>query len=108
VDVQPAVVLSVTPVDLDVVTERIEPLESDQFDLIVATNILLYYGVFEQMMASANIARMLAPGGFFLTNNRIFELPGNPLGGVGFADVTYMSLPGIGETGDRVIWYQKQ
>jgi SAM-dependent methyltransferase len=108
VNVQPAVVLSVTPVDLNVVTERLEPLESDQFDLIVATNILLYYGVFEQMMASANIARMLRPGGFFLTNNRIFELPGNPLGGAGFADVSYMSLPGIGDTGDRIIWYRKE
>jgi hypothetical protein len=108
VAIRPSVVLSVTPVDLNVVTERIEPGESEQFDLVIATNILLYYGVFEQMMASANIAHMLRPGGFFLTNNRIFELPGNPLGGVGFTDVTYMSLPGIGETGDRVIWYRKQ
>ena len=29
-------------------------------------------------------------------------------GGVGFTDATYMSLPGIGDTGDRVIWYQRQ
>ena len=100
--------LSVTPVDLNIVTERIEPAESDQFDLVIATNILLYYDVFEQMMASANIARMLRPGGSFLTNNRVFELPGSPLSGAGYADVTYMSLPGIGDTGDRVIWYQKQ
>ena len=108
VSIRPSVVLSVTPVDLNVVTERIEPGEVEQFDLIIATNILLYYDVFEQMMASANIARMLKPGGFFITNNRVFELPGNPLSGVGFADVNYMSLPGIGETGDRVIWYRKQ
>ena len=51
---------------------------------------------------------MLRPGGFLLTNNRVFELPGSPLSGAGYADVTYMSLPGIGDTGDRVIWYQKQ
>jgi hypothetical protein len=44
----------------------------------------------------------------FLTNNRVFELPGNSLSGVGHVDVTYMSLPGIGDTGDRVIWYQRQ
>jgi hypothetical protein len=106
--IRPSVVLSVTPVDLNIVTERIEQAESDQFDLVIATNILLYYDVFEQMMASANIARMLRPGGFLVTNNRIFELPGSRLSGVGFADVNYMSLPGIGETGDRVIWYQKQ
>ena len=106
--IRPSVVLSVTPVDLNIVTERIELAESDQFDLVIATNILLYYDVFEQMMASANIARMLRPGGFLLTNNRIFELPGSPLSGTGFADVTYMSLTGIGDTGDRVIWYQKE
>jgi hypothetical protein len=106
--VRTSVVLSVTPVDLNVVTERIELAESDQFDLVIATNILLYYDVFEQMMASANIAHMLRPGGFLLTNNRIFELPGSPLAGAGYADVTYMSLPGIGDTGDRVIWYQKE
>ena len=106
--IRPSVVLSVTPVDLNIVTERIELAESDQFDLVIGTNILLYYDVFEQMMASANIARMLRPGGFLLTNNRIFELPGSPLSGAGYADVTYMSLTGIGDTGDRVIWYQKQ
>ena len=108
IGIRPSVVLSVTPVDLNIVTERIEPAESDQFDLVIATNILLYYDVFEQMMASANIAHMLRPGGFLVTNNRIFELPGSRLSGVGFADVNYMSLPGIGENGDRVIWYVKQ
>ena len=102
--VRPPVVLSVTPVDLNIVTERIDA----QFDLVVATNILLYYDVFEQSLAAANIARMLRPGGFLLTNNRIFELPNSPLAGVGFTDVTYMSLPGIGDAGDRVIWYQRQ
>jgi len=102
--VRPPIVLSVTPVDLNIVTERLDR----QFDLVIATNILLYYDVFEQSLAAANIARMLRPGGFLLTNNRIFELPNSPLAGVGFADATYMSLPGIGDAGDRVIWYQRQ
>jgi hypothetical protein len=75
---------------------------------VIATNILLYYDVFEQMMASANIARMLRPGGLLLTNNRIFEVPGSPLRGVGYVDVNYMSLAGIGETGDRMIWYSPE
>ena len=108
VAIRPAIVLSVRPADLNIVTERIEMGDDDRFDLIIATNILLYYDVFEQTMASANIARMLQPGGFFLTNNRVFELPGSPLSGVGYVDVTYMSLPGVGDAGDRVIWYQKQ
>ena len=107
VSIRPDVVLAVTPVDLNIVTERFEESGSAPFDLVVATNILLYYDVFEQSLAAGNIARMLKPGAFLLTNNRIFELPGGPLSGVGFTDVLYMSLPGIGDTGDRIIWYRK-
>jgi len=99
--------VSIRP-DLNIVTERFEESGSAPFDLVVATNILLYYDVFEQSLAAGNIAKMLKPGGFLLTNNRIFELPGSPLSGVGFTDVVYMSLPGIGDTGDRIVWYQKQ
>jgi hypothetical protein len=51
---------------------------------------------------------MLRPDGFLLTNDRIFELPTTPLTGVGFTDVSYISLPGIGDTGTRIIWYQRQ
>jgi hypothetical protein len=104
--VRPPVVLSLTPHDVNIVTERLQVRDAP-FDLIVATNILLYYDVFEQSLAAANIAAMLRPGGFLLTNNRIFELPRNPLRGVGYTDVVYMSLPGIGEAGDRIIWYQR-
>jgi hypothetical protein len=108
ITIRPPVVLSVTPADLNVVTERVELSANERFDLVIATNILLYYDVFEQSLASINIASMLRPGGFLLTNNRVFELPDGPLSGAGYADVTYMSLPGIGDTGDRVIWYEKQ
>ena len=97
------------PLDLNIVTQRLEPSSpGEPFDLVIATNILLYYDVFEQSLAAANIVRMLRPGGFFLSNNRVFELPNSPLSGVGFTDSTYMSLPGVGDTGDRVIWYRKQ
>ena len=109
VDVRPSAVLTVTARDLNIVTERLEGLpESEQFDLVVATNILLYYGVFEQSLAAANIAAMLRPGGVLLTNNRIFELPALPLAGAGFVDAAYMSIAGVGDTGDRLIWYQKE
>jgi hypothetical protein len=108
VAIRPPIVLSVTPADLNIVTERMELPEENRFDLVIATNVLLYYDVFEQTLASANIAQMLRPDGFLVTNNRVFELPGSPLSGVGYVDVTYMSLAGVGDTGDRVIWYQKQ
>jgi SAM-dependent methyltransferase len=107
--IPPGIVAAMLPLDLNVVLERLEPLPADrQFDLVVATNILLYYDVFEQALAAANIARMLRPGGILLTNNRFFELQPIPLRDIGHTDVTYMTLPGIGETGDRIVWYQRQ
>jgi 2-polyprenyl-3-methyl-5-hydroxy-6-metoxy-1,4-benzoquinol methylase len=84
------------------------PETGESFDVVIATNILLYYDVFEQSLAGINIAKMLRPGGFLLTNDRIFELPTTPLTGIGYTDVTYMSLAGIGNTGARIIWYQHQ
>jgi hypothetical protein len=109
VAIRPPAVLAVTPLDLNIVTERLQmPPGGEPFDLIVATNILLYYDVFEQSLAAVNMARLLRPGGFLLTNNRIFELPESPLSGVGYTDAVYMSLPGLGDAGDRIIWYQKQ
>ena len=60
--------------------QRIEPASrEDQFDLVLATNLLIYYDVFEQSLAMANIARMLDAGGVFLSNDRMIELPGGPL-----------------------------
>jgi SAM-dependent methyltransferase len=104
----PAVVLSVTPRDLNVVVQRLEPLPAgQQFDLVVATNILLYYDVFEQSLAMANVARMLRPGGVFLTNDRLFELPASPLRPVGATDVVYLEQPGIAVKGDRIAAYQR-
>ena len=101
--------MSIVAEDLNIVLQRLEPLGADErFDLIVATNILVYYDVFEQSLALANVAKMLRPGGFFLTNNGIFELPTIPIDWVGQTDVTDMRLPGIGDTGDRVFWYRRQ
>jgi SAM-dependent methyltransferase len=102
-------VLSIRPRDINIVVQRIEPLaDAERFDLIVATNILIYYDVFEQSLAVANIAAMLRPGGFLLSNDRIFELPGGPVASVGRTDATYMEGPGSGPRGDRIEWYQRR
>jgi hypothetical protein len=93
--VRPATVLSITTQDLNIVVQHPDPLPpGEQFDLMIATNILLYYDVFEQSLAGINIAKMLRPGGLLLTNNRIFELPSTPLSGIDFTDVNYISIPG--------------
>jgi SAM-dependent methyltransferase len=67
--VRPSIVTAITPEDVDIIVERLDPLpDSERFDLIIATNILVYYDAFEQSLALANISKMLKPGGLFLTN----------------------------------------
>ena len=109
VRVRPAVVMSIIPQDLNIVLQRLEPLAADErFDLIIATNILVYYDVFEQSLALANVAQMLRPGGVFLTNNGVFALPAVPIEWVGQMDVADVRLPGVGDTGDRLFWYRRR
>lgn len=105
--VRPSVVLATTARDLNVVLQREERPASEKFDLLIATNILLYYDTFEQSLALANIASMLRPGGLFLTNTRIVLLPGSPLRSAGYTDSVYTTGPGGDETGDRVWLYER-
>jgi SAM-dependent methyltransferase len=108
VTVSPPVVLALTPRDLNVVVQRLDPLPAaEQFDLVLATNILLYYDVFEQSLAVTNVAKMLRPGGIFLTNDRLFDLPSSPIRSAGSTNVVYLEQPGAAVKGDRIAWYQR-
>jgi chemotaxis methyl-accepting protein methylase len=51
--------------DANIVTER---LDGQSFDLVIATNVFIYYDVFEQALALSNVEAMLRPGGFLLAN----------------------------------------
>jgi len=51
---------------LNIVTGR---LDGETFDLVIATNILPYFGGAELTLALANIASMVAPGGVLLHND---------------------------------------
>jgi len=64
--VRPDVAARLAADDLDVVVQRRD--RDDGFDLILATNVLVYYDAFEQALALSNIAAMLRPGGVFVTN----------------------------------------
>jgi SAM-dependent methyltransferase len=76
VRVRAAVAASVLAQELDIVVERMAPAaDAEGFDLIVATNVLVYYSRFEQALALANIAHMLRPGGVLLTNYLVRPLP---------------------------------
>jgi hypothetical protein len=74
------------------------------FDLLIATNIFVYYGVFEQSLAMANVQKMLRPGGFLLSNNALLELPSSGMRSVGYETVQYSERP---DDGDHIVWYQR-
>jgi hypothetical protein len=103
VNVRPAVVLSCLPVDLNIVLGRMDLPAGERFDLVVATNVFVYYDTFEQALALKNVSKLLKPGGFLLTNNGLPELPETSMPSAGFTTVRY----GEGATsGDHIVWYR--
>jgi SAM-dependent methyltransferase len=102
--VRPDVVQAMTARDLNIVLQRPDPLaEGERFDLVVATNILVYYDVFEQSLALANIARMLRPGGILLANTPLLELPSVAVHRVGETRVAYTDA-----ASDVIAWYRRE
>ena len=82
--------------------ERLQPLPVDErFDLVLATNVLVYYNVFEQNLALANIASMLRPGGLLLSNTPVV-----PAVALKPTD-DYFQIPHANQS-DYVFWYQRQ
>jgi len=79
VKIRPAVVLRITPLDTNIVIERPARAAQTGFDLIIGTNVFVYFGEFEQALARLNMALMLNPGGFALSNDR---LPGSAADGL--------------------------
>jgi predicted TPR repeat methyltransferase len=73
VGIFPNVVSKVVPADLNVVLQVPQLPPDRRFDLIIGTNIFLYYGSFEQALVRANLGNIIQPGGFLLSNN---ALPG--------------------------------
>ena len=104
VRVRPAIASLIAPIDLNIVLQRLDVPPSERFDLIIATNILVYYDTFEQSLAMANIERMLRPGGFLLSNNALLELPFSRLRAVDYSTVAYSDRQ---SDGDHIVWYQR-
>ena len=101
VAINPAIVTRIDSSDVNIVLER---STGAPFDLIVATNIFVYYGVFEQALALANVKAMLRPGGLLLSNTALPELPGSNMRSIGYSTTEYSARPG---DGDHVVWYRR-
>jgi SAM-dependent methyltransferase len=101
--VRPAFGANVTPVDLNIVLQRLELGTDETFDLIVGTNVFLYYNEFQQALAMTNIERMLRPGGVLLSNNALVELPSSRVRFVGSTTLEYSNRK---DNGDTIVWYK--
>jgi hypothetical protein len=112
VNVRPEMVLDVRELELNVVFERLADTDpSKEFDLVVATNVLVYYDSFEQALAAANMASMLREGGLLLTNGPVPVPAVSGLSPVLIMSVVFERLePGAGsrERGDSILVYRKQ
>ena len=100
VRIRPDVVLSIHPVDLNIVLERTNLAEADRFDLMVGTNIFIYYDAFERSLALENAGAMLKRGGLLLTNDQLPEVPGGSMQQAGLTGVQYNH--------DSIGWYRKR
>ena len=74
VRIRPEIVRRVSALDLNIVFQHLQPSPQQGFDLIIGTNVFLYFNSFEQSLARVNMSMMLNPGGFVLSNDK---LPGN-------------------------------
>ena len=99
IEVRSQVAGRITAMDFNVVTEK---WSGPPFDLVIATNVLVYYDRLDQALAFSGIEAMLRPGGFFLTNNVVVELPASRLRSVGLMTVRHSA-----EKVDHLFWYRR-
>jgi len=98
-------VLSQEPADLNIVLQQQELPAGERFDLVIATNIFVYYDSMAQALAMENVAAMLSPDGLLLSNDELPEFPRGSLHAVGRTVVQHTEEPRIG---DALVWYGKR
>jgi hypothetical protein len=103
VTIRPEVVQRITPVDMNVVFQTLSLPPSQRFDLVIGTNIFIYYGALEQSLARANLAGMIKPGGFLITNEALAGMAPSKL-----TDSLQTSVPFKPNDTEHVFTYARQ
>ena len=103
--VRPAVATRISARDVNITAQTLPLAAAERFDLIIGTNIFLYYDRLEQGLAMASVAAMLRPGGLLLSNNALVEVPSTGMRSIGYSKTLYSNRE---EDGDVVVWYQKR
>jgi hypothetical protein len=100
---RPSAVQRMTAINLNIVTER---LDGEAFDLVIATNVFIYYDLLEQALAMSNVAAMLKPEGFLLANFSAPDLSSLTMRPVETTTTLYARA--ANETiRDFIVWYQR-
>ena len=90
--------------DMNVVTQTMDFPEGQGFDLVVATNVLVYYDLFQQALAMGSIAHMMNHGGIFLANH---ALPAQHTQALEFLGRRTVAYTPSGAYGDDVVVYRR-
>ena len=101
VRLSPATVQRVSVVDLNAITQR---LDGQRFDLVIATNVLVYYDALDQAIAMSNVDAMLSSDGFLLSNT---QLPVTGASSMELVDSLTTLYTGD-RKGDRILWYRRK
>jgi hypothetical protein len=99
----PASVRRLSVADLNIVTERID---GEAFDLVIATNVFIYYDVLEQALAMTNVEAMLKPGAFLLANVAAPPVRALTIRPVDTQTTLYARARNQENILDFVVWYQ--
>jgi len=90
--------------NVNIVTQR---LDGEAFDLVIATNVLIYYDTFEQALAMSNIEAMLKPGAFLLANVSAPDLKSLTIRPVDTTTTLYARRVTANENVlDLLVWYK--
>jgi hypothetical protein len=104
VAVRPDVVERVSAHDVNITAQMARLNDGDRFDLVIATNIFVYYDRLQQGLAMASVAGMMRPGALLLSNNALIEVPATRIRSIGYSKMMYSNRE---EDGDLIVWYQK-
>lgn len=105
VAVRPQFAARMKAYDANIVTQTLDFPAGQGLDLVVATNVLVYYDRFQQAVAMANIARMMNRGGIFLANN---VLPAQHTNDLEYLGRRTTAFTPSGAYGDDVVVYRRR
>jgi hypothetical protein len=103
VRVSPQHAAQIAATDLNITAQYLTLPADERFDLVIGTNVFVYYDRLQQGLATVAVARMLRPDGVLLSNNALVEIPLVGLKSVGYSTTVYSSGE---QDGDVIVWYR--